>query len=248
MLKKQKPPPKIVAVKEEHVAMTPNRKDVNISVSEALAKYTSDIPYVCATLSCGICGHKSPFLLCAVFRKEKLKQYREPVWLSTEFICAFLVLQAHESHLQHPSSSQRIILFHCQHHQQDDITTFCTCTTTTESIITYAHKLSHYCLLQVDVLRKVIIVHDGYQEKIEKWLQHAHYVLKKFRLVPVDSISRRVISTTNSRDSFEMSNLKDDKWRMVFSGRFKQADGHSCGPLCCATAWELFLTITDLFV
>ena len=228
-----------VAIKEEVFLKKTNRKEVNISIEEAFSKQNSDVPYVCGTLSCRICGHKSPFLLCAVFRKKQVEKFHLKEWLTTDFICAFLLLQSHQSHLDNKNISDRIILFHCQH-QEDEICMFRETKSSTEHIVTYAHTSDHYCLLQFDLKTKVILVHDGFQEKVSKWLTRAHCVLRKFRLVPVDSMARRVISTANSRDSFDMKKRSDDKWIMQFSGHFQQADGHSCGILCCATAWELF--------
>ena len=231
--------PQCVFIKEEPVLKKINKRESSMSIEEAFEKHNSDIPSVCATLTCGICGTPSPFILLSVFRQQQIDAFRQPVWLTTEFVCAFLVLQGHESHVTNPTSSKRTLLFHCQF-PEDDISTVRTCGDKTDNIITYAHTSGHYSLLQFSIATKEIVVHDGFREGIMKWQKHAHYVLKKFGLLSMTSKARHEISTTNSRDSFETETRHSKKWTMKFSGRFKQVDSHSCGPLCCATAWELF--------
>jgi hypothetical protein len=208
---------------------------IPIEIEDALAKLPNEHRCVITRLCCSKCiqpGRPEEFAV-PVFRETELQRFATTSkWMETEFIAAFLQLNAHchhrpdvrVHHCMFPKAEVRNI-----HPLSDEVNT----------LLVMAHSQSHYSLIRIDVKTKSIEVTDGLSYPLSQWHVHIMATLIFYGLLPPGSQARKCLS--KKRDSVEVYGLVPDlnRWTVTNDQSVKQVDGHSCGVIVCGKAWEL---------
>lgn len=150
--------------------------------------YAKEYNFVMPTLTCGSCcwngsclipvGDKSYFDDCVKTKR----------WWDTDFITAFAQLVAHESHLDtyvpNDVLSLKTQLIHCPYPNTTPEESSCKdLEDGLERIVSIAHDVDHYSTVEIELITKTVVVHDGLKRSLTHWQKHIVNILKRCKLI-----------------------------------------------------------------
>ena len=94
-------------------------------------------------------------------------------------------------------------------------------------MIAYVYRRNHFALLKFNLKEKTITVFDGLKTSLSTWNDHIMQVLCRNNLIQF---------TKKKFDDIVKSKKTKKHWFIEFEPTTIQADGSSCGPICCYNA------------
>jgi transposase InsO family protein len=151
-------------------------------------------------------------------------------WYETEFIASFGALIAHEMH------DARIQLIHCQLPKGNVLEAVCSALENSVlTIVSILHGSGHFAVLEATIKTKHISIFDGLSYPLTTWKYHVENVLKRSKLISLDS---RPIFKEHS--GALILTVGPDNWTIEKAVYLSQGDGFNCGPIACLKLMEVF--------
>jgi hypothetical protein len=181
-------------------------------------------------------------------------------WFEFGFIHGFATLLNHDAHtsvMPYTKGTTIVRLVNC-HHPNETITEILGYGSSTTHLVSVVYNKSHFVVLYYDLGAKTVVVFDGLRFKIETWIKHIVFTVKRYGLVPLaanyaavpsqDCVD--VVLDTSTRSSQKRTAVSKqtvisfeghrNPWIVGHDTSYQQIDGHNCGPIACIKLMEIF--------
>jgi len=164
-------------------------------------------------------------------------------WYDSDFISSYGTLLAHESHTSADDGRPVTIQFiPCSYpNEAMNESACCQLSGTIMKVVSVLYDTQHFVLAELDLASKVCKISDGLQFSLRTWKYHVTNLLKRCKLICIDSVSSydpktKILSI--------IGGVFDDECTIEWDDKFiKQVDGYNCGPLACLKLQQIFTSI-----
>ena len=108
-----------------------------------------------------------------------------------------------------------------------------------EHITAHVFDNRHFALVHVDIMKKMVMVHDGYLHEIplQHWNAYCFSILKKWKLIRNDD--EVDVSNKMPRKSVPLIRTAGKKYVLYGISSIEQNNMTECGPIAMYTLWRI---------
>jgi len=122
-------------------------------------------------------------------------------------------------------------------------------------VVGVMHQANHYAVLEIALRSKRLLVYDGLNRNLLRWMDHVACALKFCMLIRLDAndyvaeADKPVLIKSGRREQkkiqgYSLSFDYSQQWRLERVEFLEQNDGFSCGPIACVKILEIFNLVT----
>ena len=216
------------------------------------SNYAKEYDFVIPTLTCASCCWSNSCLIPVGDKSYQDDCVNTKRWWDTDFITAFAQLVSHESHLVTylPNEVLRLKtqLIHCPFPDTTPEESSCKdLEDGTERIVSVAHDVDHYSTLEIGIITKTVVVHDGLKRSLTHWQKHIVNILKRCKLIPREAELKLVKKVDPHWEKYELIPNQDETqvdsdriWVIQDNPSIRQQDTYNCGPIACMQIMKMF--------
>ncbi|KAK1733577.1 hypothetical protein QTG54_015750 [Skeletonema marinoi] len=159
-------------------------------------------------------------------------------WYESDFLSSFGALVAHRYH-SYGQNGITLQFITCSYPNETvDVSQCSTLASTTQRVVSVFHGDDHYVVADIDVSKRVCTISDGLKFSLRTWTKHIMNVLKRCKLMDLDSVG----CFDDSTSILEVDRIVPEKWIVTFDKNLvTQHDSFNCGPIACLKLHEIFL-------